>query len=486
MPINPNIALSFQQPQPVNMLGMAGQAMALKAAADEMQGTQAIRNFYAQGGDLSTPEGQRQLMVAAPRAGGKLIKEQMDIQKAKMDVRKTEQEVIGNAIKTSRDMLTNVNTPEEYIAWHEANHRDPVLGSYLAQRGVTADQSRAKIMQELSKPGGLEKLKRESALGASKLQEELMQTERTRISAGPGYMQARIAQQRLDMDRQGTWSAPTVIGDQVVQVNNRTGEVRPAMMGGAAVPAVAPVAANNLAPAAPTAPAANSLLMTSPGVTQPLPPGAAGAPVAAPAAGVPLTAISPNKVANTTTDEAGNVTQFNAYGQVIGKVPGAGKPSAKFEAEQLNIQQLPAAIEASEATLKLLDRMVGNPKKGIKPHPGFSDYVGATYLPGAQYVAGTDARDFRGMEEQVKGGAFLQAFETLRGGGQITEKEGEKATQAITRINSGLSEKEYLQAVEELRTIVSNAVNRAKSKISRGAGTTPTGGANVADPLGIR
>ena len=198
MPINPNIALSFQQPQPVNMLGMAGQAMALKAAADELQGTQAIRNFYAQGGDLSTPEGQRQLMVAAPRAGGKLIKEQMDIQKAKMDVRKTEQEVIGSAIKTSRDMLTNVSTPEEYIAWHEANHRDPVLGSYLAARGVTADQSRAKIMQELSKPGGLDKLKRESALGATKLQEELMQTERStkvaNIGAGPGY--ARVALER--------------------------------------------------------------------------------------------------------------------------------------------------------------------------------------------------------------------------------------------------------------------------------------------------
>ena len=36
-------------------------------------------------------------------------------------------------------------------------------------------------------------------------------------------------------------------------------------------------------------------------------------------------------VANTTTDAAGNVTQFNKFGEVVGKVSAAGKPSATFE-----------------------------------------------------------------------------------------------------------------------------------------------------------
>jgi hypothetical protein len=36
-------------------------------------------------------------------------------------------------------------------------------------------------------------------------------------------------------------------------------------------------------------------------------------------------------VANTTTDAAGNVTQFNKFGEVVGKVNAAGKPSATFE-----------------------------------------------------------------------------------------------------------------------------------------------------------
>jgi len=40
---------------------------------------------------------------------------------------------------------------------------------------------------------------------------------------------------------------------------------------------------------------------------------------------------NPNIVANTTTDAAGNVTQFNKFGEVVGKVNAAGKPSATFE-----------------------------------------------------------------------------------------------------------------------------------------------------------
>ena len=65
-------------------------------------------------------------------------------------------------------MLDGVSTPEQLIAWHEGNHTDPVLGEFLKQRGITAQQSREKIMQALQTPGGLERLINESKLGAEK------------------------------------------------------------------------------------------------------------------------------------------------------------------------------------------------------------------------------------------------------------------------------------------------------------------------------
>jgi hypothetical protein len=191
MPINPNIALGAQPQQPVNMLGQVGQMLALKAATEEMRGNEDLRAAYAQGGDLNDPEFRRKVMAANPKLGSQLIK-------TNAETGKLQNEAIANRIKLSREMLTGVNTPEDYIAWHEANHKDPVLGGYLGQRGVTAEQSRAKIIADLAKPGGLDKLKRESALGATELQKELMQTERTRISAGPGYQQAALAQRQYE------------------------------------------------------------------------------------------------------------------------------------------------------------------------------------------------------------------------------------------------------------------------------------------------
>ncbi len=198
MPINPNIALGVQQQQPVNMLGQLGQIYALKGAKQEFEGNEALREAYAQGGDLNDPAFRQRVMAANPKLGSQLIK-------TSAETSKLQNEAVAKRIELSREMLTGINTPEDYLAWHESNHRDPVLGSYLSQRGVTAEDSRAKIMAELSKPGGLERLKRESALGAGKLQQELMQTERSvqvaNIGAGPGYQRNALEREKMEFER---------------------------------------------------------------------------------------------------------------------------------------------------------------------------------------------------------------------------------------------------------------------------------------------
>ena len=76
---------------------------------------------------------------------------------------------------------------------------------------------------------------------------------------------------------------------------------------------------------------------------------------------------APDVVANTVTDAAGNVTQFNRFGQVIGKPGAIGKPSATFEkTAALQKQQgrdLDLAIkELTEATKDkgLIDQSTGS------------------------------------------------------------------------------------------------------------------------------
>jgi hypothetical protein len=200
MAIDARIALGVQpvQQQP-NMLAQYAQVMGIKAAQQEMEGNNALREAYASGGDLNDPAFRQRVMAANPKVGSQLIK-------TNAETGKLQNEAVLKRIELSREMLTGVNTPEDYLAWHESNHKDPVLGGYLNQRGVTAEQSRAKIIAALNTPGGLEKLKRESALGATALQKELMQTERSvqtaNISAGPAYGQLALAREKAAREQQ--------------------------------------------------------------------------------------------------------------------------------------------------------------------------------------------------------------------------------------------------------------------------------------------
>ena len=76
---------------------------------------------------------------------------------------------------------------------------------------------------------------------------------------------------------------------------------------------------------------------------------------------------APDVVANTVTDAAGNVTQFNRFGQIIGKPGAVGKPSATFEKTKALREQtgrdLDLAIkELTEATKDkgLIDQSTGS------------------------------------------------------------------------------------------------------------------------------
>lgn len=101
-------------------------------------------------------------------------------------------------------------------------------------------------------------------------------------------------------------------------------------------------------------------------------------------------------------------------------------------------------------------------------HPGFSGSVGAknqAYLFGLKGdpIAGTKEADFKAMLDQVQGGAFLQAFESLKGGGQITQVEGEKATQAIVRAQQSQSEEGFKKSMNDFLSVLDKAEKRATS-----------------------
>jgi hypothetical protein len=158
-----------------------------------------------------------------------------------------------------------------------------------------------------------------------------------------------------------------------------------------------------------------------------------------------------------------NLANAKQYGEMLGKNRAVAE------------QALPGALVAAEEGIRLIDEMVGQvPIKNAegkiinadktKPHPGFKNYVGAALFPGMRFVEGSDTASYEVRQKQIEGKAFLEAFQALKGGGSITEKEGEKGTQAIMRMNKASKESEYIAAARELQNILRTGMDRARAK----------------------
>lgn len=106
-------------------------------------------------------------------------------------------------------------------------------------------------------------------------------------------------------------------------------------------------------------------------------------------------------------------------------------------------------------------------------HPGLQTATGLRgSLDPRNYIAGTDATNFRVLLDQVKGGVFLDAYKDLRGAGQITEVEGQKAEAAKARINRAQSPDEVVKGLKEYRAVVERGYERARQNLPAGSGAS--------------
>lgn len=96
-------------------------------------------------------------------------------------------------------------------------------------------------------------------------------------------------------------------------------------------------------------------------------------------------------------------------------------------------------------------------------HPGMSGFVGMG-LPAAEYIPGSAQADMKARFDQLLGESFSISYETLRGGGQITEMETRQAGNAINRMNKATSEKEFRAAAEDFRNAVNAGLDILRKK----------------------
>lgn len=127
------------------------------------------------------------------------------------------------------------------------------------------------------------------------------------------------------------------------------------------------------------------------------------------------------------------------------------------------IADLPRKQLDAQRTLAVIDKLVAPDGTA---HPGLRGNFGVSgqfpNLPGGK------AADAASLVEQIKSRAFLEAFNSIRGGGAITEAEGQKATTALIRAQNAQSYEAFLESIADFKYQVQTGMELARRQAGVG------------------
>ena len=163
-----------------------------------------------------------------------------------------------------------------------------------------------------------------------------------------------------------------------------------------------------------------------------------------------------------------------------------GKKQAQEQATAA--QDAPGAIQMAEQAIAHIDELLAMP--GLETATGEGQgyvpewmFAAGSYIPGEIGQASSNALTARSRIAQIKGTAFLNAYETLKGTGQITEIEGEKAERAKARLNTAVNDAEYVAALADFRDAVAELIPIIKAKAGKYYNGPQAGGGTPAPAM---
>jgi hypothetical protein len=152
--------------------------------------------------------------------------------------------------------------------------------------------------------------------------------------------------------------------------------------------------------------------------------------------------------------------------QQVGFIP---KDNAKKEADE-KIGQARGTAQAAlnngadidaQATIKKIDEFVSS--------KGFNEVFGQLDQYRPSWTHSNEGADALARYKQLKGTAFLSAYSMLKGGGAITDIEGQKAGDAMARLDRAQGEEEAKAALRDFREAVDVGLQKLKRAANGGA-----------------
>lgn len=154
---------------------------------------------------------------------------------------------------------------------------------------------------------------------------------------------------------------------------------------------------------------------------------------------------------------------------------------------------LPKTQQDVETELGNIDALLGNSTgmdQSFGNLGGFS--IGGIGYPNqwTPTLPNTPKAGFQAQLAQVSGENFLNAYQTLRGAGAITEVEGQAAKEAMARLSTAQSKEDFVKALGDLKRILAVGYQRMATQTTMGpyqsSGYTPPtlGGGPAAQSAG--
>jgi hypothetical protein len=157
---------------------------------------------------------------------------------------------------------------------------------------------------------------------------------------------------------------------------------------------------------------------------------------------------------------------------VAGQAPGllrereAAKTEGKtaIEEQQAAASRYSKAVGQAEPTLSAIDELLGPERSDARSSAtGWSGRIGLGALP---Y---TDAAAWKARLQNLQSNLFMQAFEMLKGGGQITEREGQAAREALSNIDlDTMDEEAVVRELQRVRKHVTRGLEILREEAARG------------------
>jgi hypothetical protein len=209
MALNTNIALGIRPVEQPNMLAQMGQMMALRGAQQEYEGTNALREFYAQGGDINKAEDRQRLLSRAPMQGQTILGKESE-RRARDVV------TLGKEYDNARVGLNGITDEAGYYNWVLSSFNNPYISAHQTQMGITPEKALANARATVAKEG-LNTALAKSAMGIEKyipLDLQLQNsTKNAQIAAASGNRNATVNEQRFAAEQEQRKLVRSILND---------------------------------------------------------------------------------------------------------------------------------------------------------------------------------------------------------------------------------------------------------------------------------